>query len=262
MPISSESVEVETKWLRVTWSVESKAELAFLIARVALGQWRDVVTILRETGCELPEPRESALTGARALLEVRAGTEPFQRDGWLFQVISWIASHRENPTAIVRPPQMIWSEPGFDGLYVRINPEQQTIAWLVICEDKATTTPRQLIVSQVWPELRKMEEGARDNQLVAAVTLLLEGHAEGEQVIPAVFWEKTCQAYRIAVTAVDQGEASLTHENLFRGFDDIILGDPTRRQAEILYLPDVRAWLADLADQVLACLDELEAGDV
>lgn len=39
------------------------------------------------------------------MLTVAAGADPYHRDGWIFQVMSWIAAYRATPNSIIRPPQ-------------------------------------------------------------------------------------------------------------------------------------------------------------
>lgn len=47
--------------------------------------------------------------------------KPWHRDGWMFQVISWIAAHLQNPEDLIAPPHMIHAHKGFDGIHVRVD---------------------------------------------------------------------------------------------------------------------------------------------
>lgn len=73
------------------WVVEDIDLLAERVARVALGQYRHVGHILE--GLNARPPKTSAEIGADALtkMKVDKNGNAWQRDGWIFQVISWIA---------------------------------------------------------------------------------------------------------------------------------------------------------------------------
>ena len=145
MPISFSPIANADRWAGYDWSIDCDDELAELVAHVALGQYRHVLRVLAETGCIAAAPTRSVLGGARQLLTVPSGADPFHRDGWLFQVIAWIAARVQNETSLIAPPHMQHAEKGFDGLHVHIDEETGTVRAAVICEDKATTNPRQTI---------------------------------------------------------------------------------------------------------------------
>ncbi|MEH6740963.1 MAG: hypothetical protein V7695_20815, partial [Sulfitobacter sp.] len=157
-----------------SWSIKDEKALARLIAHVALGQSRKIAHVLTELDEKPKNAPSSSFKGARKLLKAKTQDDIYHRDGWMFQIISWIAAHIENPDRIIRTPHMIWADKGLDGLIVEMNGDETTA--IVICEEKATKNTRKTIREKVWPEFADFETGARDNELVAAVTTLLERH--------------------------------------------------------------------------------------
>jgi hypothetical protein len=103
------------------WTVADQPELAERIAFVALGQSRHVAKIL--TGINAIPPRTNAAIRAAAikLLTVPPATDPWHRDGWIFQTMSWLAALQANPSAIIRAPHMIVAHKGFDGLQLELD---------------------------------------------------------------------------------------------------------------------------------------------
>lgn len=257
MPISITPVEENDCWSGSTWTIDNEDELAELIARVAIGQSRTVERILRTTG-DLPAGYpKGGFEGARKLLTVGAGDKTYHRDGWVFQVISWIAAHRFNEDALIRSPQMIKADKGLDGLMIEF--DDDGIAQVVICEEKATQHPRQKVKSQVWPEFEQFETGARDNELVASVTSLLEksDDPDPDQTVADILWKEK-RAYRVAVTVGEKHASPKGRKRLFKGYEDKVSGDVDRRRAETLVLDDVREWLDDIAEKALVAINDAE----
>ena len=259
MPLSFTPIGAGQRWHGSRWTVEDEGELASMIARVATGQAATVERILHETGCAPADMPTGGLQGARKLLTVGPDESSHHRDGWVFQVISWLAAHLQSDTApqnvLIRPPQMMRALPGQDGLIIEYS--NGDIAKVVVCEDKATKNPRREFRAKVLPELNEYESGSRDHELIAAVTSLLsrQGPKRADDVVASVFWDHQ-RAYRVAVTV---GEGHITKQaqvGLFRGYDQSVCGDVSRRRAEIMPLENLRPWLQGLADKALATLGQ------
>lgn len=257
MPISFTPISQAGCWFGSTWQVDDEDALAEMIARVALGQSRIVERILHATDALPANYPESGFVGAKNLLTLKNGQAPYHRDGWIFQVISWIAAHLQDTDALIRAPQMIQADKGLDGLIIEF--DDDGIARIVICEEKATENARSKIQSQVWEEFKSFETGLRDNELVATVTALLErsGNPDPDKTVADILWHDK-RAYRVAVTV---GQAHFTdagRKSLFDGYDTIISGNIDRRRAETLLLNDIRAWLNNIAAKAAAIVDDAE----
>ena len=264
MPIRFEPISNKPNWVGSTWSIVDDNELAELIARVALGQHNLVERILENTDCRRFVPATTALANAKRLLTVPDGKDPWHRDGWLFQVISWIAATLQSNGGIVHPPHMIHAHKGFDGLEVHFDPDTQRVRSLVISEDKATGNPRKMVRDKVLPELSGIQAGDRDNELVAAIPMMLRGMADPEEIdeaLEAILWSEV-RAFRIAITVDKKDNTNDGQKALFKGYDKIGDLDFEKRRAETFGVEALRTWMADMAACVLEIAEELEAENV
>jgi len=260
MPITLVAIGAKDKWSGSHWVISDEKALAILIGRVALGQARHVVKILKETDGS-PNTIQSALKGAKELLSASSEKEAEHRDGWMFQIISWIAAYKEKPDAIIKAPHIIRADKGFDGLVVEH--DNNEVKYVVICEDKATKNPRTTVRAKVWPEFADFNSGARDNQLIEAVTSLIEQQHpdDADEVVAKVFWDEQ-RAYRVAVTGKSKHSKPERQLKLFKGFEKVISGEEALRRAHVLTLTDLRPWMANLADQALAFVEAECSEDV
>lgn len=257
MPLSFTKISARRMWRGSTWTVQDEDELAIMIARVAVGQATVVERILRETGCAASHCIATAgRQGARALLCVDNGSPRAHRDGWMFQIISWIASHLQanamSNTVLIRPPHMIHADKGQDGLLIEYSGDD--IARVVVCEDKATEHPRRQIRAAVLPDLDHYETGQRDNELIAGVTSILgqNGVAAADAIVENILWHEK-RAYRVAVTVGDKHAAQPAR--LFKGYETSVDGPVSRRRVELMPLADLRAWMDKLAEKALDAID-------
>lgn len=143
------------------WVVADEDDLARKVAHLALGQSRHVAAILANIDKKTPATRGDAAKGAIKLLTVPEGKDPYHRDGWIFQAISWIAAHRNDTGAVVRAPHAILAHKGFDGMQLRLDAAGEKITAVVIFEDKATVNPRSTITGDVWKGVKALERGER-----------------------------------------------------------------------------------------------------
>jgi hypothetical protein len=262
LPITFEKIGNEDRWTGCDWKIEDTDALARHLAKVALGQYRHVAKVLAATQAGDVVPFASAFEGARSLL-ISKQKDPWHRDGWVFQVISWIAAHLNSEGELIAPPHMQHADNGFDGLHLHIDEETGKVCRAVLCEDKATTNSRNKVQSQVWPEFVSFEAGTRDHELVSRVTSLLETKPEvdPDEAIAGVLWDDA-RSYRVAVTIGDEHNSEDGLNRLFKGYEDNVGGDVERRRAETLYVKDLRSWVDGVVEKALAVLDELEAAHV
>lgn len=241
-----------------SWIVNDELALAKLIAQVALGQSRGVSNIFRQLKYKPTKTPVTAFDGARKLLYAETQEDAYHRDGWIFQVISWVAAYIEDPGRLIRAPHMIWAHKGLDGLIVEMDGDEATA--LVICEEKATGKPRKTIHDKVWPEFAEFEAGVRDNELVAEVTALLERNhdLDCDAIIETTLWEEK-RAYRIAVTGERAHLKKNAQSRLFKGFDVVVKGGLDKRRCALMVVEELRVWMETLAANSLDYLDHLES---
>src|SRR5687767_6550934 len=104
-----------------SWTVEDEDVLAERVARIVLGQYRHVAKILAGVGVTGPVTNTEQAKAAIQQLTLAEGEDPWQRDGWLFQAISWIAAHQAPSAALTRMPHIRKSDKGFDGLQLQLS---------------------------------------------------------------------------------------------------------------------------------------------
>lgn len=240
------------------WTIADDVALAEIAAQLALGQWENVVEILRGSGWAEP-PAGYAVNGARKLFTVEPGKDPWHRDGWLFQLVSWIAAV-EGGKGPVRPPHMIHAHKGVDGLQLLLSSDQSRLKRLIIFEDKATTDPRTTIRDEVWPGFRSLESGDRDQELLSELSSLLlhAPHLDKVAAIDRAIRQKKHRSYRVAITVGETHSSDAGIKRLFAGYKEVVKGRRYRRRAHILHSDDVRAWLARISDYAMEYLDEVE----
>ena len=262
--IKFEPISNGNLWSGSDWSITDEDELAKLVARVALGQYRHVLKVLNETKCIAYIPTQCALDGAIKTLTASDPAKPWQRDGWLFQVISWIAANLQNPETLKSPPHIIHADKGFDGLHLCLDTSKENVVSVVVCEEKATDGPRGKITSQVWPEFRSLEIGRRDNELVSETTTLLalNGHLDPDKAVHAILW-KQARAYRVSITIGDKEYSEDGRNALFKGYKTTVPGkNVEKRKAETFYQSNLRKWMQRMAAKAIEAAREMEVENV
>lgn len=246
-------------WSGSSWNVVNDDDLARLIARVALGQSRYAERILKETGFTGPKAKESTLNGAIKLLTAANPDAPYHRDGWMFQVISWVAAHLQDPNSLIGEPHMIHAHKGFDGIHVKLDPDTKLVKFVVICEEKATENARKTITGKVWPELSGLEKAERDHELLAELITILRLHPETDvdNAVEQIVW-KDARSYRVSVTTTEDEDPAAT----FNGYPKVVVGEIARRRVETFPVNDLRKWMAALADKAIVFSKELAAANV
>jgi len=234
------------------WEVADELDLARKVAMVALGQYRHVARIL--AGINRTAAPTRADTAAKAIehLTVGADGDPSHRDGWVFQTISWIAAHRSETGIVARAPHAILAHKGFDGMQLRLDAEGSSVTAVVIFEDKATIHPRRTIRNDVWSGIRKLEKGDRMPELIQETTTLLEAHQahfpalDIDDAVEKIIW-KEARHYRVSITTSHTHVTDARRKNLFKGFEAVAPGLPSRRQADTMHLPELRQWMASFS---------------
>jgi hypothetical protein len=194
--------------------------------------------------------------------EDKRDTRIEHRDGLLFQHLSWVAATLKFPQSYLSAPHVRPADKGFDGVVIQID-ASTSLGSVILCEDKATIDPRKLVTQSIWKELANIHKGEKDLEIHDAVTALLDkiDGIDSERALEGASWEKL-RHYRVALTTPESKKQKGGFSHLFSGFDKIATGNVETRIAEYQALPDVRAFLNDLATRVIAALDELEAANV
>jgi len=264
MPVDRTSEVCDLKIELSHWSAPQLDQLVSLLAWLVVGHVLHVEQILTGSVSDDPAITERMVDIAKEKLHCadrntvdkygHAVPHPcvVHRDGWLFQLISWIVSSKEFPGTIIKTPQPRKTESGFDGLLLKL--DGSTILYVLMVEDKATDDPRNTVRNKVWPEFKSYETGERDPELVAEASVLLR-HWPGidaNQVVKAVDWLSK-KRYRASVATTKDNLPAQVH--VFEGYEDTVPGDPQRRLANLLLCANMRDFFEDLSHRIS---DELE----
>ncbi|PWB98222.1 hypothetical protein [Homoserinimonas hongtaonis] len=238
------------------WELGDFDALARAIADLALGQWRHVEALLKSASEWGPISEDYAIDSAINSLTVTTGSDPWHRDGWVFQLISWIAAV-EADAGPVRAPQMDQASKGFDGLQLIFDTAGANVSHVLIFEDKATDSPRDTVRDDVWPSFRNLEEGQRNSALSAEVASLLDRvpGIDVPKTVDRIMREPAARAYRVSVTAKSFHADHETLRDLFKGFDEAVAGEPTRRRANVFKVEDLRPWMKELCTCAIELLE-------
>lgn len=218
----------------------------------------NAIALLQYNLSDIAADLGSADDDKRAKAEKARDARIAHRDGLLFQHISWIAARLQFPSAEASPPHVRKADKGFDGFLVEVDTANLDLTRVVICEDKASISPRNLVTSSIWPELKAIVAGERDLEVLDAITPLLKSltEADRETAIGRIVWERA-RNFRVALTAGDDQVKNGTYGHLFDGYADQARGDVTARLAEVMPMQDVRQYLDHLAGQVVAKLQAI-----
>ena len=257
MPITQTAFSVQQEWEGCTWRVSSIDELANAIAIIAVGQALHVANILHVAGLAAKPTTKGAVKDAIKLITSSGNIA--HRDGWMFQVMSWLAAQLRTPGALMNTPHMIHAHKGLDGLQVSIDGTGK-VTGIVLFEDKATVNPRKMVLNKVWPEFTEFETGAKENLVAAEVTLLLKGagHSDPVQAVADIMW-KEVRRYRLSIT--DEHSTDQSQANLFKGYEKTVPGGVERRRAEVFEVTGLRKWMDDLATMAVKKAEALATTD-
>ena len=239
------------------WLINNEGFLAALVAKLLMGQHRHVQKILAAAPPQrAPQICAAGIDDLIQKMTITTEEERYHRDGWVFQMITWIAANLAEPGLISAAPQAQSAMPGLDNLFVRTHGNQVT--QVVIGEDKATINERKTIRAKVWPELRQFETGKRDHELLNEITPLLERHSgelDVDKCLVDLLWEQV-RAYRVCVT-VETPTEEKTRQELFKGFDKVATGPTEKRRAETFVVGALRPWMDSFCIKIIHALREV-----
>lgn len=188
----------------------------------------------------------------------RMRTSIVHRDGLLFQHISWVAARQALPNGYMNSPHVRQADKGFDGFIIELDESGTAIKRIILCEDKASKSPRNLITSSVWPEIKSILAGDRDDEILADLVTLLKGvpNIDAEEAVDEMFWEGG-REFRTAVATGENQRKSGEFLHIIAGFEEVAGGELVSRTAGVLAFQDVRKGMALLADEVAAKVQEI-----
>lgn len=237
------------------YEITNKDLLAEYVGELILGHYIHILNIINSLSSSSSAPPNRIIDFAIERLNVTEEVKLIHRDGWLFQMISWLVlAHRNLGNNFhTQHPHFAAAQHGFDGLSIVLKPDN-TIDKIIITEDKCTTNPRKTIREQVFPEFKDFEDGKKDSALITVLSSLIS-HLDAGAVFQSVqndIYNTDLRIYRVGITREKSHLSPDGRRRLFKNYDDYVLGETcTRRSGATIYLDDMRNWMQDFSDRVI-----------
>jgi hypothetical protein len=271
-PLLTKAVPIDDSCIGDRWSAQDEIQLARLIAIIAMGQAAYAAHILKEllaaapafTHHDLCHEAKVRLTVQEKKTTPRTGYPRWQRDGFMFEAISWIAARQAHGDgALLKDPHVSATSQGLDGLMIELADDKSDLVATTIFEDKCTDDPRETFLQKVMPALLDRHQNKRSAELVASASALLRmaGIDEGAAAnLAAAVMDRARRRYRAAFALPVDHDTQKARQALFKGYDALTgIQAKQRIGASLLVDGKVRDWCDALAARTVAYLDELEA---
>ncbi|MDE2184866.1 MAG: hypothetical protein KGJ78_17775 [Alphaproteobacteria bacterium] len=265
-PLVTAQVPIDQHCVGDRWVVKDPNQLARLIAIVAMGQAlhaREIIHTL-EPAAPLLTNKE-LLDAARQQLQIRGANDSqrdssrWRRDGFIFEVVSWIAARlAHGDSVLLKDPHLKSTTQGIDGLMLELDANATEIAWATLFEDKCTERPRDIFRDDVMKVFHEHHENKRGPELIATAASLIAGvgltSRAATQAAERVL-DKEHRRYRAALTIDKSADSQDRRRALFKDYDELNgITQDQRVGATLVVEGDLRQFFDDLAAAALAAL--------
>jgi hypothetical protein len=270
-PLEIARVPIDSNCVGDRWTVDDEALLAKLIALVAVGQAAAAAHVLKTlsraapafTNTDLQREAKRKLTVQDKPSTPRIGYPRWQRDGFIFEVISWVAARQGNAQSLLKDPHVSSTSQGIDGLMLELSGDKSKVAMTTVCEDKCTSKQRSTFVQKVMPAFMDHHQNKRAAEVVATASVLLRtagiGDAAAARMSEAVM-NRSTRTYRAAFALTASSDSQAERVKLFKGFDQLDgIAAAQRIGAGLILSGKLRTSIDSLAAKAIAALDEFPA---
>lgn len=194
----------------------------------------------------------------------RTGYPQWQRDGFMFEAISWIAARQVyGERAFLQDPHISATSQGLDGLMIELADDKSEIVMTTVFEDKCTDDPRETFRKQVMPALLERHQNKKSPELVASASVLLRmagiEDAAAARLAAAVM-DRNQRRYRAAFALTEEHDSQEERQKLFKGYNALYgISSKQRIGAGLIVSGKLREWFDALALRAIAYLDDLKA---
>jgi len=267
----SQPVPIDANCGGERWVIEDADRLARLIAIVAMGQAMHAANIIHELQPASPAFTHKALfDAARRQLRIVGKTEEkkdasrWQRDGFLFEAISWVAARQSSaPNTYLKDPHLKSTTQGIDGLMIEMDGAKAEVTRATIFEDKCSNEPRTMFRDEVLRTFKDHHRNSRAPELVStAATLIQHSGLLGSAAVAAAsrVLDLAYRRYLAALTVAQKDDTPTRRQAIFKDYDELdAIGQQQRIGASLIVNGDLRENFDDLAARTIAVLDNWEA---
>jgi hypothetical protein len=244
------------------WSVLDDDQLAAVVALVLIGRAKHAESVLTGTQQNVAFVADALKEQLRLQLQTPPGPLTYHRDGLLFEIISWVVARITGAAnEVISTPHLKSTQQGLDTIKIGFDPVARNVTRVVIHEQKCTDHPRDEFRDNVLSSFRDWKDHKRDNQLVQAVTNLVERFNLTDDEHLALY-DRLIQVhpltFQAALTVTPTPFDTPRCVSLFAGYDEVTpnLAD---RLGDTFPLPHIRNWFSAFATRVW---DKIESSDV
>ncbi|GAA4772637.1 hypothetical protein GCM10023219_19780 [Stakelama sediminis] len=276
-PLTTSPCPIDIDCTGERWVVNNVVELSRHIAIIAMGQAAQAAHILQElspaapafTTSELRAEAKVRLTVQEEKQSPRIGYPRWQRDGFIFEAISWIAARQVyGAGCFMKDPHISATAQGLDGLMLELSTDKSDVQRTTVFEDKCSDDPIGTFQYKVIPAFQDRHDNKRSAEIVSVATVLLRmaGISEGDAAkLAAAVTDRGRRRYRAAMAVTDASDSQHARTEIFANYAKI--KDVTQGQrigACFVVPPELRDWFERLAQEAVSYIDsfEGEVGDV
>ncbi len=253
------------------WKVENEDQLARLIAIVVMGQAAQAAHIIDELLPAVPAFTFDALkqeaiikfTVQELAQNPRTGYPRTQRDGLIFEIISWIAAKQvSGDKCFLKDPHTNSTSQGLDGIMIELNEDGNEILKSTIFEDKCTDNPRDTFTQKVIPGFLDRHGNTRNAELIAAAATLIQlsgvSNVQAMSMVRKVI-DNSNRQYRAGFALTQDFDTEEAQKALFKGYKKIKdIKQEQRIGASLIVNGKLRDWFDALATKIIAYIEQLD----
>ncbi|TXS90812.1 hypothetical protein FV139_17730 [Parahaliea maris] len=253
------------------WKVENEDQLARLIAIVIMGQAAQAAHIIDELLPAAPAFTTDALkqeavikfTVQEVAQTPRKGYPRIQRDGLIFEIISWIAAKQvSGDKCFLKDPHTSSTSQGLDGIMIELNEDGSEILKSTIFEDKCTDNPRDTFTQKVIPGFLDRHGNTRNAELIAAAATLIQlsgvSNVQAMSMVRKVI-DNSSRQYRAGFALTQDFNTEEAQKALFKGYDKIKdINQEQRIGASLIVDGKLRDWFDALSTKIIAYIEQLD----
>lgn len=264
------NIPIDDTCIGSRWVVEDFDQLAKLIAIIVMGQATYAAHIIQElipahpafTNEELKREAIIKLTVQEENSMHKIGYPRWQRDGLIFEIISWIAARQTcGENTYLKDPHISSTSQGIDGLMIELTADRSTINRSTIFEDKCSENPRNMFTQKVIPGFLDRHNNKRSAELLATAASLIK--LSGIDDVTAIrvsqkVLDTKCRYYRAGFVVTSDFDSDLERKKLFKGYSEIRdIKTEQRIGANLVVEGKLRDWFDRLANQSIAYIETL-----
>lgn len=255
MPIIITNIDYSPLVIDYEFEIVDEPLLASQVGELLIGNYLHIIHVINQLSSQAPQTPNAVITN---IINKLASTSTEKRDGWLFQMISWLALvyKHSGERFFTQQPHGAPAHHGIDGLAI-IFTNKNTIDKIIICEDKFTDNPRNLIQREVWPEFELFEKSHKDHVLVSTFSTILQ-HLNAGQVFQQIqndIFNREFRVYRVGINRLETHNDEKGRKRLFADYTKCVSGDLPRRSGSTTFINDHKQWMENFSNLVIAYLN-------